>query len=299
MRRIFPALLASLLVIPVLPLCADAGESGFQEVAFGFLSDRNVSALGIQALGIRQADWKHSESEHFIYHYFQSHIAAPCSVEAEYYYGTIAKELGKETAQWERKSHIFIFDRMEDWGAFQKGGGLDPWTGGLHAGGELFIHRPGDTKWKGSTLGHEVAHLVLHRFYGNGIPRWLNEGFAEYAASRGYAAFHRARGYRARPQAQAVDPALYFPLAELTSMPGYPAQPERVTAYYDESQRLVRYLCAADKAGFGVFLEAMSMGNRFDTALTKGFGSRFASPERMESDFKDYATREHGTSVQD
>ena len=37
-------------------------------------------------------------------------------------------------------------------------------------------------KWKGNTLGHEVTHLVVDRFFGAGVPLWLNEGYAEYAA---------------------------------------------------------------------------------------------------------------------
>lgn len=278
---------------------ADGPAGDFKEVAFGFLSDRNLSARGLQALGVRSSDWKHAESDHFVYHYFASHVAAPCSVEAEFYYSTITKELGKDTAQWERKCHIFIFDRAEEWTAFKTQGSLDPWTGGLHAAGELFIFRAGDQKWKGSTLGHEIAHLVLYRFFGNGVPRWLNEGFAEYAASRGYAAFYRARGYLAHPRAQAVDPAAFIPVGELTAMVDYPAGEERVRTYYDESQRLVRFLSASNKTGFGDFLAAMAQGNRFDTALSRAFGSRFPNLEVLESEFKDYATREHGSSLQD
>src|SRR3954447_25467082 len=87
--------------------CAD----DFAEVAFSALSDRNITALGTKALAIRPADWKHAETKHFVYHFFEHFVAAPASVEAEFYYTTIAQDLGKDTAQWERKSHIFIFER--------------------------------------------------------------------------------------------------------------------------------------------------------------------------------------------
>ena len=271
-------------------------ETGWREVEFSQLSDGNVSALGRAALSIRAAEWRHAESAHFVYHYFQSFVAGPVSVEAEFYYGVVARELGKDTAAWERKCHVFVFEQPEDWAQFKTRGLLDPWTGGLHAQGELFVLRNAQTRWKGHTLAHEVTHLVIHRFYGNGVPRWLNEGFAEYAGVRGFAAFHRARGYRARPVSQSVDPARFIPLAELTSMLDYPAETERVMTFYDESERLVRFLSAADKRGFGIFLEAMSQGARVETALVRGFGSRFPSLEALEREFKNYASKDYAAA---
>jgi hypothetical protein len=154
-------------------------------------------------------------------------------------------------------------------------------------------------KWKGDTLGHEVTHLVLHRFFGAGIPLWLIEGFAEYAAARGYAAFWRARGFQARPRAQAVNPALWIPFAELTAATTYPADVAKVAVFYNESERLVRFLSATDKAGFQRLLEALAQGNRFDTALGKSFPGKFADLAALERAAKDYATREHGSAIQD
>jgi len=281
------------LVLAAIPGVVRAQSTEFREVAFSQLSDRNVAGLGQAALGIRAAEWKHAESAHFVYHFFQSFVAGPVAVEAEFYYGSIARDLARDTAQWERKCHIFIFERPEDWQSFQKRGQLDPWTGGLHAQGELFIVRNPQYKWKGHTLGHEVTHLVIHRFFGNGVPRWLNEGFAEYAGVRGYAAFHRARGFSSRPTSRAVDPARFIPLAQLTALLDYPADTEAVLTFYHESERLVRFLVAAEKRGFGLFLEAIAQGNRMETALSKGFGSRFPSLEVLEREFKAYATKDH------
>lgn len=274
-------------------------ESEFKEVPFTSLSDRNVSPLGTKALSIRANEWKHAESTHFVYHFFQSFVAAPVSVESEFFYTIVAKELGRDTAQWERKCHVFIFDKQEDWNQFQRSGQLDPWTGGLCTGGELFLVRDAQRKWKGDTLGHEVTHLVVHRFVGSGVPLWLNEGFAEYAASRGYAAFWRARGYKSTPRSQAVNPAQWIPVASLTSMVGYPSDELQVITFYNESERLVRFLSATDKAGFLKFFEALAQGNHFDNGLSKGFSGKFFNTEALEKAFKEYATKEHGTSIQD
>jgi hypothetical protein len=269
------------------------------EVPLARLSDRSFTALGQAALGIRASEWKHAETANFVYHYFQSFVATPVSVEAEFYYRLIAQELGKESARWERKSHIFVFEKAEDWADFQKRGALDPWTGGIHSRGELFIRRDPAFKFKDNTLGHEVAHLVVDRFFGSNVPLWLNEGYAEYVSMRCYSAFHRARNYRSRPRSPAVVAAQFIPLAELTSAMAYPHDPVRIEAFYSESHRLVRFLSAADKTGFSGLFEALAKGARFDTALAKCFGGRFPGLEALEREFKGYATNDSGPSLPD
>jgi hypothetical protein len=274
-------------------------DDAFHETNFLALSDRNLTPLGQAAMSIRPDEWKHAESPNFVYHYFNSFIAAPVSVEAEFYYRVIAKELSKDTTQWERKSHIFIFETDEDWAAFQRKGALDPWTGGIHAQGSLFIQRNPKLKFKGNTLGHEVTHLVIERFFGAGVPLWLNEGYAEYASTICYAAFNRARGYAARPTSRSVPAGLYFPVAQLANLLSYPQDTVQVAVFYSESERLVRFLSSADKGGFNAFLEAMAKGNRIETALNKGFGSRFINLEVLERDFKSYAIQSNGLHAPD
>jgi hypothetical protein len=90
-----------------------------------------------------------------------------------------------------------------------------------------------------------------------------------------------------------------MPVALLTSLLTYPQDVTQVAVFYAESQRLVRFLSAADKHGFEVFLEAMSKGNRFETALTKGFGGRFINLDSLEREFKAYATQQNGFSNSD
>lgn len=292
-------LLILLLLLPSLVRAQAPTETGLREVPLGALSDRAFTQLGQAALSIRPNDWKHAETANFVYHYFSSFIAAPVAVEAEFYYRVISKDLGKDTAQWERKSHIYIFESDEDWAMFQQRGALDPWTGGAHSQGSLFIQRNPKLKFKGSTLGHEVTHLVIERFYGAGVPLWLNEGYAEYASGICYAAFNRARGYSARPTSRPVPANLYLPLKNLTSMLSYPAETMQVAVFYSESERLVRYLSGLDKRGFATFLEAMGKGNKIETALNKGFGGRFINLEALEQAFKTYATQTNGLSASD
>jgi hypothetical protein len=144
--------------------------SGLQEVELSKLTDSNISVLGHEALSIEPDLWKHAETKNFVYHFFHGSTAGPVSSEAEFYYGVISKELGKDTAQWEKKSHIYIFENPDDWAAFQKKASLDPWTGGIHSGGDLFFMRDPSFKFKGRTLGHEITHLVIYRFFGRSRP---------------------------------------------------------------------------------------------------------------------------------
>jgi hypothetical protein len=275
---------------------AEATDEALVEKPLAQISDNAIGALGQKALGIRSNDWKHSESPHFVYHYFTPFIAQAVANEAEFYYRVIAKELDKDTTQWERKSHIFIFEQPADWQQFRQVGGLEPWTGGIHSQGQLFIMRNPQVKWKGNSLAHEVTHLVTHRFYGEGIPLWLDEGMAEYCASRWYASYWRLRGYNSRPRSVSVSEESYIPLATLSTLLTYPAQDDQVAAFYAESERLVRFLSAADKKGFLDFFEAMSKGNRFDTALEKALGSKFFNVDALERDFKPYAMKDSAES---
>ena len=285
------------LLWPALLAAQTPGDTTLREVPLQALSDRSFTPLAQAALSIRPTEWKHAETANFIYHYFHSFIAAPVAVESEFYYRVISKDLEKDTSQWERKSHVFIFESAEDWAAFQRKGSLDPWTGGIHSGGSLFLQRDPQQKFKGNTLGHEITHLVIERFFGSGVPLWLNEGYAEYVSVICYAAFNRARGYTARPTSRGVPASMYMPVAQLTSMVTYPTETAQVPVFYNESERLVRFLNRTDKKGFFAFLEAMSKGNRLETALNKGFGAKFINLEALEREFKNYATQTNGLSA--
>lgn len=266
-----------------------AGLNGLKEVPFHSLTSQYVTPLGNAALSIRPTEWKHAETDNFVYHYFHDFIATPVSVEAEFYYRVVAKDLNKDTSHWERKAHIFIFESPEDWKTFQTRGALDPWTGGIHSRGELFIQRDPSLKFKGNTLGHEVAHLVVDRFFGNNIPLWLNEGYAEYVSRVAYASYYRARGYEAKARTDTLTATSFIPLDRLTHAVSYPAEVSEVVAFYTESEKLVRFLNAADKTKFLTLVEALARGSLFENALHSAFGTLYPTPAQLEASFRPYA----------
>jgi hypothetical protein len=194
------------------------GLNALPEVEFSHLSQRDPNPLGEKALALHPEQWKHGETEHFIYHFVDSFVVTPLSVEAEFHYRVVAKELRREQPAGDTKSHIYIFQQPADWQQFQSAGKLEPWTGGIHSRGSLFILRNPAYKFSGSVLGHEISHLVLHRFYPDGIPCWLDEGFAQYVSKGARASYQRARNYIAKVHSQAVAADDLIPLAKLIEM---------------------------------------------------------------------------------
>ena len=266
------------------------GLNGLKEVPFHTLSSTSMTPLGAAALSIRPTEWKHAETDNFIYHYFHDFIATPVSVEAEFYYRVVARDLNKDTTHWERKANIYIFEAPQDWNMFRTKGSIDPWVGGLHSRGELFIQRDPTYKFKNNTLGHEITHLVVDRFYGSNIPLWLNEGYAEYISRVAYASYYRARGYPgAKARTDALTAASFVPLDQLTQAVTYPTDVNQVVAFYTESEKLVRFLNAADKSKFLVLMDALARGSLFENALHTAYGTAYPSPAQLEVAFRPYA----------
>jgi hypothetical protein len=273
------------------------GLNALPEVELSQLTQRDPNPLGEKALAIHPEQWKHGETGHFIYHFVHSYVATPISVEAEFHYRVIAKELERDQPSGDTKSHIYIFERPEDWLQFQVLGKLEPWTGGIHSEGSLFIVRNPAYKFTNNSLGHEIAHLVLHRFYSDGIPCWLDEGFAQYVSKGAHASYERARGYIAKPHSQAIAAPDLIPLALLVSLTHPPN--DRVETFYDESERLVRFLAATDKSSFLALLDALARHQPFETTFPRIYDGKFASVSALEEKFREYAAKDFGSSVQD
>ena len=273
-----------------------SGLSALPEVELSQLSQQDPNPLGEKALAIHPEQWKHGETDHFIYHFVHSYVATPVSVEAEFHYRVVAKELERDQPAGDTKSHIYIFERPEEWQQFQVFGKLEPWTGGIQSAGSLFILRNPAYKFAGNVLGHEIAHLVLHRFYADGIPCWLNEGFAQYVSKGAHASYQRARGYIAKPHSQAIASEELIPLTKLMAMTHPPS--DNVETFYDESERLVRFLAFTDKRNFLALLDALGRHQPFEASILRIYAGSFASLAALEGKFRDYAAKDLGTTLQ-
>ncbi len=284
----------------ILPLAAQdqvtPGLSSLPEVDFSQLSQRDPNPLGEKALAIHPEQWKHGETEHFIYHFVHGYVATPVSVEAEFYYRVVTRELERDQPPGDTKSHVYIFENAEDWLQFQMFGNLEKWTGGIHSAGSLFIQRNPKFKFSDNTLGHEIVHLVMHRFYPDGIPCWLDEGLAQYISKGARASYQRARGYIAKPHSEAVAENDIIPLAALVAITHPPS--DRVITFYDESERLVRFLASTDKRNFLAFLDALGRHQPFETALPRIYAGAFPNSSVLEEKFREYASKDEGSTLQ-
>jgi hypothetical protein len=266
------------------------------EIEFSQLSQRDPNPLSEKALAIYPDQWKHAETEHFIYHFIHGYVATPVSVEAEFHYRVVAKELERDQPAGDVKSHIYIFERPEEWRQFQVFGQLEPWSGGIHSAGSLFVQRNPAYKFTNNLLGHEIVHLVIHRFYPDGIPCWLDEGFAQFISKDAHASYERARGYIARPHSEAIPPDEFMPLNVLLSQTHPPS--DRVRIFYDESERLVRFLAAADKPSFLTLLDDLARHQPLETVLPRLYAGKFSNVPTLEEQFRDYASKDFGSSLQ-
>jgi hypothetical protein len=285
-RQLLSALTLSALSIA--GWCGELPSAALTDLDESRINRASLPPLAAVAIGNKA--WKHAETTNFIYHFTDRPSAESVATEAEFFYRVIARELERDTTQWENKAHIFLFPSDVEWRAFQAVGQLDPRSGGIHSAGALFLKRQGPAVMNDETLAHEIAHLVVGRFFGAGIPLWLHEGFAENSAIRCRSAFFRARGYDARPRFRTVSAEYYLPVGELTGLARYPTETEKFLAFYDESEKLVRYLMSIDRKSFATFMEGMSKGNRFETALTKAYPAKFSNLDAFEREFKPFAT---------
>ena len=268
-----------------------AGLNALPEVAFSALSQIDSNPLGSQALALHPEQWKHGETEHFIYHFVHSYVATPISVEAEFHFRVIAAELGRETMPGTTaKSHLYIFEKPEEWQTFQTAAQLEPWTGGIHSRGSLFIVRDPANKFANNSLGHEIAHLVLFRVYQRPLPRWLDEGFAEYVSRITRASYQRARNYIAHPRSPSIPRDRLIPLSQLTALADYPPSAQ-VDVFYSESERLVRFLVAADRNAFLALIDSVARGESLPNALSRHYGARFFDLADLENKFVPYASK--------
>ncbi len=284
-------LLVAILVLGTASLRAEINETGsLNEVAFEELSQRDPNPLGERALAIHPDLWKHAESEHFIYHFVHNYVATPVSVEAEFHYRVAAKELERDQPATDTKSHIYIFEQPEDWRQFQAYGQLEKWTGGICSAGSLFIQRNQHFKFSDNSLGHEIVHLVLHRYYPDGIPCWLNEGMAQYLSKNAHASYERARGYIARAHSRALADEQFIALKTLTIFTMPPN--DRVITFYDESERLVRFLAETDKHSFLALLDKLGRHQPLANVLGQDYAGIFPTLPVLEQKFREYATQD-------
>lgn len=133
-------------------------------------------------------------------------------------------------------------------------------------------------------LQHEWAHLGLTQFLpGLRIPRWFDEGYAEWASG----GWNPAQGWRLRV-AMALGGAP--PLDSLAL--AWPRERSSAELAYLLSATAVEYLVSeSGERGLRIFLEAWRDGRSFPGALRQVYG---VTPGQFEEDWRKYVRRRYG-----
>jgi len=170
------------------------------------------------------------------------------------------------------------------------GGRVPEWAGAVAIPERMEMIIPGGRFWPASPLDearilrHEWAHLALAHEMGNlRIPRWFNEGYAEWAAGAWLDGGARKLGM-----------ALVFgdgpPLDSLTL--GWPRERVPAELAYLLSASVIQYLVeSSGTRGLETFLAEWKRRRSYDAALRGVYG---ATPAQLESDWRRWVKRRYG-----
>lgn len=254
------------------------------ERPFEKLTSTAFGELGARAYAMDQKKWKHAETECFLVHYRRVTEAQRVVREIEYALWFVADMLGVPRERYQEKSHVFVFQDRREWNQFLLDTRMPSWTGSFAYDSDLFLFIGSATEpFDSKLLAHEVAHAAISRMYpGRRLPRWLNEGYAEYVGAASVASRTRQylKGVRNR-----LDNAR-FPLAKLVEMTEYPTEREEIQQFYQTSERFVRFLLESyPKEKFPAFLDAVFDGSPLPEAMKVAYGTGFADLKAVEQQY--------------
>ena len=249
-----------------------------EEQLIPIVDDRS-SKVPLGAYGsdvIKQLPWKHAETQHFIIHYVGDAEARLTVQYIEGVFTVLTQLLNLDTARGATKSHVFIFPEGA-WKDFTAKKGLPPQVEGFAFKTELLLGASaarGD-RWEAiKVICHEVTHALVARFYpGVRPPLWLNEGMAEYIATRTM----RTKAVSATPPRTFAKPDAQIDVAQLFARLHYgeATSPDRIGAFYANSQKAVQVLFEKlPLDGFPRFFNLIVAGNEPGISLSSAYGKQ-------------------------
>jgi len=250
------------------------------------LSNRDISNLGQEALGMNPRGWYHGETENFILHYRNFSDALQIAREIEFDLWYVARTLGATKEQYARKSHVYVFQDDKEWQIFvTQAHQRQAWAHSFAVHDELFLNVHGTGQGLEShTLAHETTHAVVARIYvSRRWPLWLSEGFADYMADA-CASVRRGLPPGANPRNLR---AATLSVTELLAVSRYPEDPESISRLYDTGTKFVRYLFAKYPAElFPRFVDRLLDGIAAPLALAEVYGDEFRDLPKFDKRFQ-------------
>lgn len=257
----------------------DVGTNDFDRV--------NLSEQGRAALGAGEFKWKHGQTEHFVVHFENSIFAQKVGRMAEFFYDYISADLKVSRDLHPGRSHIFIFNTKKDWETFQHKYSINgsEWVASWVRGPEMFLQQTGGGSDAADTLGHEMTHLIVNRFFDGQPPLAINEGVAEWYGEFAYSAFKGVKKSKKQEFRRLERP---MPLGDVLPADKYPPTTEQVRSFYETAKFFVGFLMIRkDAQSFAPFFADCTRGVRINEALAKHYD--FKEEAGMEKEFAKFA----------
>lgn len=232
------------------------------------------------------ASWQERRSRHFQVFYRDDAAFAASVVEwAEYYYTKITLDLGLSHVikrdhvlwLWDKRCRIYLYPDRQ---AYLQATGAPRWSGGVARYRERLISSfMGAESFLDSTLPHELAHLLFREYIGFDnphVPRWLDEGVAQYAeVSRRRSSLDIMR--------QWVRQDTYIPLAQLQHLPVNDVHGGVAQVFYTQAVTLVHFFLESyGSRRFIEFCSNLRDGSRIERALRFATAGSIRSLDELE-----------------
>lgn len=235
---------------------------------------------GSEALKSRA--WKHSETPNFVVHYAEASDALTVMRFIETAHFVVTQALGVDERAFKKKSHVFIFPDAAEWNEWLKKKDMPSSVAGYAYKDELLVGAQGEKDDYAKVVCHEATHAIVARYYaGRRWPLWLNEGFAEYMASKALAVkrSHQVQRYlsteaeRTMDIAQVINRLTYGVPSGIVPVGGTVPADSPLRRFYPNSEKMVRVLQEKlPAAAFPKFVNLLVAGNAFEVSLRETYG---------------------------
>ena len=136
-----------------------------------------------------------------------------------------------------------------------------------------------------TTLKHELCHLLLHsNIEGKNLPRWLDEGFCQWASG----GISELADYGNNDLSRAVVSDRLMSMSELGT---FPPGGRSLKLAYEESKSFVEYIVSEyGKSGILDMLEYLKEGNSVNSSVRQSFS---VGMSELEGNWSSYLRRRH------
>ncbi len=278
--------------MPTRSVCSGPGSAVVQRLYWGF--PVLYGLLFLSSLAWAES-WQEQSSQHFRVFYRTDAAFAKAVIEwAEHDYRQITSDLGLQHVVkrdrvpwlWDNRCRIYLYaDRQ----AYLRATGAPAWSGGLVDYRQRVVYSfSGAVSFLESTLPHELAHILFREYVGfdnRHVPRWLDEGVAQYAEVG-----KRAKGLTV--MRQWLQQGTYVSLDQLHQLPVNRASAGVARLFYTQAVTLVHFFLEVyGSRRFITLCSNLRDGQSIERAMSFATASQISSLRQLEDAWRHYLLR--------